>query len=96
MEFPPMLDEEMWPSYEGQQVRPNPHLRHTMERSPVSTRIWNEMDEVEPGLGKRCGLCKQPGIRGDSVHIFLPLSIPTFHVFLLSLIPIWLTLCRIM
>ncbi|KAL4306188.1 hypothetical protein AHAS_Ahas16G0153300 [Arachis hypogaea] len=61
MEFQPMRDEEMWPPYEGQRVRPNPHLRRTMEGRPVPTRIPNEMDEVEPGPGKRCGLCSQSG-----------------------------------
>ncbi|KAL4316811.1 hypothetical protein AHAS_Ahas15G0322400 [Arachis hypogaea] len=61
MEFQPMPDEEMWPPYEGQRVCPNPLLRRTLEGRPVSTRIRNEMDEVEPGLGKRCGLCRQPG-----------------------------------
>ncbi|KAL4344327.1 hypothetical protein AHAS_Ahas11G0167300 [Arachis hypogaea] len=58
MEFQPMPDEEMWPPYEGQRVRPNPFLRRTMEGRPVSTRIRNSMDEVEPGPGKRCGLCR--------------------------------------
>ncbi|XP_025685656.1 uncharacterized protein [Arachis hypogaea] len=31
MEFQPMPNEEMWPPYEGQRVRPNPLLRRTME-----------------------------------------------------------------
>ncbi|XP_072056366.1 uncharacterized protein [Arachis hypogaea] len=57
----PMPDEEMWPPYEGPRVRPNPLLRCTLEGCPVSTRFRNEMDEVEPGPGKRCGLCRQPG-----------------------------------
>ncbi|XP_029145268.1 uncharacterized protein [Arachis hypogaea] len=61
MEFQPMPDEEMWPPYEGQHVHPNPFLRRTMEGCPASMRIQNEMDEVKPGPGKRCGLCRQPG-----------------------------------
>ncbi|XP_015966464.2 uncharacterized protein LOC107490204 [Arachis duranensis] len=61
MEFQPMPDEEMWPPYEGACVHPNPLLRRTLEGRSVSTRIRNEMDEVEPGPGKRCGLCRQPG-----------------------------------
>ncbi|XP_016163130.1 uncharacterized protein LOC107605680 [Arachis ipaensis] len=70
MEFPPMLDEELWPPYVGERVVPNLHLRRTMEGRPVSTRIRNEMDEVEPGPGKRCGLCRQPGhTRRNCPHI---------------------------
>ncbi|XP_016200232.1 uncharacterized protein LOC107641249 [Arachis ipaensis] len=61
VEFQPMPDEEMWPPYEGPRVRSNPLLRRTLEGRLVSTRIRNEMDEVEPGPGKRCGLCRQPG-----------------------------------
>ncbi|XP_015950053.1 uncharacterized protein LOC107474921 [Arachis duranensis] len=62
MEFQPMPDEDMWPPYEGPRVRPNPLLRRTLEGCPVTTRIRNEMDEVEPGLCKRCGLCRQTGL----------------------------------
>ncbi|XP_029147038.2 uncharacterized protein [Arachis hypogaea] len=61
MEFQPVPDEEMWPPNEGPHIRPNPLLRRTMEGRPVSTRIRNEMDDVEPGPGKRCGICRQPG-----------------------------------
>ncbi|KAL4349810.1 hypothetical protein AHAS_Ahas10G0079200 [Arachis hypogaea] len=61
MEFPPLPDEEVWPPHEGQLLRPNPHLRRSMDGRPVSTRIRNEMDNVEPGPGRRCGICRQPG-----------------------------------
>ncbi|XP_025672901.1 uncharacterized protein [Arachis hypogaea] len=60
-EFQPMPDEEMWPPREGHRLRPNPLLRRSVEGRPVSTRIRNEMDEVELGPGKRCGLCRTPG-----------------------------------
>ncbi|XP_020970082.1 uncharacterized protein LOC110268336 [Arachis ipaensis] len=61
MEFQPVPDEEMWPPSEGAHIRHSPLLRRTMEGRPVSTRIRNEMDDVEPGPGKRCGICRQPG-----------------------------------
>ncbi|KAL4315053.1 hypothetical protein AHAS_Ahas15G0146600 [Arachis hypogaea] len=61
MEFPPLPDEEVWPPHEGQLLRSNPHLRRSMDGRPVSTRIRNEMDDVEPDPGKRCGICRQPG-----------------------------------
>ncbi|XP_016204688.1 uncharacterized protein LOC107645222 [Arachis ipaensis] len=71
MEFQPLPDEEMWPPSEGQRIRPNPLLRRIMEGRPVSTRIRNEMDEVEPRPGKRCGLCRQPGhTRRHCPHAF--------------------------
>ncbi|XP_016193018.1 uncharacterized protein LOC107633944 [Arachis ipaensis] len=61
MEFPPLPNEEVWPLHDGKRLRPNPHLRRSMDGRPVSTRIWNEMDDVEPGPGKRCDICRQPG-----------------------------------
>ncbi|XP_029147106.1 uncharacterized protein [Arachis hypogaea] len=70
-EFQPMPDEKMWPPPEGQRLRPNPLLRRSMEGRPVSTMIRNEMDEVEPGPGKRCGLCRQPGhTKRSCPHVF--------------------------
>ncbi|XP_057745423.1 uncharacterized protein LOC130963310 [Arachis stenosperma] len=77
MEFQPMPDEDMWPPYEGPRVCPNPLLRRTLEGRPMTTRIRNEMDEVEPGLGKRCGLCRQTGhTRRDIVPTLMQPRMP--------------------
>ena len=61
MEFAAIANENYWPPYSGPRIRPDPNLRRAIEGCPVSTRIRNEMDEVEPGQPKRCGLCRQEG-----------------------------------
>ena len=60
-EFAPVPSEDFWPEYHGHPIRPNPALRRAIEGRPVSTRIRNNMDEVEPGPPNRCGLCRQEG-----------------------------------
>ena len=61
MEFAAIGNEDYWPPYSGPRIRPNPELRRATEGRPVSTRIRNEMDAIEPGQPKRCGLCRQEG-----------------------------------
>ena len=61
MEFASITNEDDWPSYNGPRIRPNPELRRATEGRPISTRIRNEMDAVEPGPPKCCGLCRQEG-----------------------------------
>ena len=61
IEFAPIANEDYWPEYYGVPLRLNPEHRRATEGRPVSTRIRNNMDEVELGPLKRCGLCKQEG-----------------------------------
>lgn len=61
MEFQPASNETLWPQLNGPRLVPNPELRRAKEGRPVSSRIRNEMDDVETTHGKRCGLCRQSG-----------------------------------
>ena len=61
MEFAAIANADYWPEYNGPRICPNPQLRRAAEGRPVSTRIRNEMDAIEPGPSKRCGLCRQEG-----------------------------------
>ncbi|KAF1876420.1 hypothetical protein Lal_00029768 [Lupinus albus] len=55
LEFQPIGNEEYWPSYYGPSFIPNPIMRRKRIGRPKTTRIHNEMDEVEPQLIKKCG-----------------------------------------
>ncbi|XP_016195949.1 uncharacterized protein LOC107637004 [Arachis ipaensis] len=35
MEFSPLPNEEVWPPHEGQRLRPNPHMRRSIEGQPI-------------------------------------------------------------
>ena len=61
MEFSAIENEDYWLEYSGSQIRPNSKLRRAIEGRPVSTRICNEMDAVEPRSSKWGGLCRQEG-----------------------------------
>ncbi|MED6206684.1 hypothetical protein PIB30_029159 [Stylosanthes scabra] len=63
MELPPLPDEDMWPLAERLIIMPNSYLRRNLEGRPMSMRLRNEMDEVEPDRRKRCGLCRVVGGR---------------------------------
>ena len=47
-EFALVASEAYWLEYHGLPIRPNPEHRRATEGRPVSTRIHNNMDEVEP------------------------------------------------
>ena len=51
-EFAPVASESYWPEYHGLPIQPNPEHRQATEGHPVSTRIHNNMDEVELGPPK--------------------------------------------
>ncbi|KAF1889837.1 hypothetical protein Lal_00025166 [Lupinus albus] len=61
LEFQPIGNEEYWPSYSGPSFIPNPIMRRKRTSRPKTTRIHNEMDEVEPQLIKKCGWCRTEG-----------------------------------
>ncbi|KAF1862308.1 hypothetical protein Lal_00026834 [Lupinus albus] len=58
LEFQPIGNEEYWSSYSGSSFIPNPILRRKRTGRPKTTRIHNEIDEVEPQLIKKCGWCR--------------------------------------
>ncbi|KAL4327760.1 hypothetical protein AHAS_Ahas13G0132300 [Arachis hypogaea] len=58
-EFRPIGHDNDWPSYDGIRIRPNPRLMRIKRGLLVSTRIRNNIDNVEHGGKKRCGLCRQ-------------------------------------
>ncbi|KAL4370834.1 hypothetical protein AHAS_Ahas06G0105400 [Arachis hypogaea] len=49
------------PSYDGPQICPNPQMMRVKRGRPVSSRIHNNMDDVEYNGEKRCRLCRQIG-----------------------------------
>ncbi|XP_072084703.1 uncharacterized protein [Arachis hypogaea] len=55
VQFRPIGHEDDWPSYD----RPNPRMMRVKKGQPVSSRIQNNMDDVEHTKEKRCGLCRQ-------------------------------------
>ena len=59
MEFSTFVNEDYWPEYSRTQIHPNPKLRRATKGRSVSTGTRNEMDAVEPGPIKQCGLCRQ-------------------------------------
>ena len=61
IEFAPIANQDYWHEYYGVPLRPNPEYRRATEGRLISTRIRNNMDEVEPRPPKRCGLCRQEG-----------------------------------
>ncbi|KAF1894728.1 hypothetical protein Lal_00021021 [Lupinus albus] len=61
LEFQPIGNEEYWPSYSGPSFIPNPIMRRKRIGRPKTTRIHNEMDEVEPQLIKKCEWCRTEG-----------------------------------
>ncbi|KAL4390736.1 hypothetical protein AHAS_Ahas03G0174900 [Arachis hypogaea] len=48
----------------GERVFPNVLKRRSLKGGPVSTRIRNEMDQIEPALDRCCGLCREVGHTG--------------------------------
>ena len=62
MEFAFTANEDYWPPYSGPLLHPNLELWQATEGCPVLTKIQNEMDVVEPGQPKRCGMCRQEGM----------------------------------
>ncbi|KAF1874600.1 hypothetical protein Lal_00030029 [Lupinus albus] len=54
LEFQPIGNEEYWPSYYRPSFIPNPIMRRKRSGRPKTTRIHNEMDEVQPQLIKKC------------------------------------------
>ncbi|RYR04445.1 hypothetical protein Ahy_B06g084174 [Arachis hypogaea] len=46
---------------DGPCIRPNPRLMRVKRGCPVSTKIRNNMDDVEKTTKKRCGLCHRVG-----------------------------------
>ncbi|XP_025703187.1 uncharacterized protein [Arachis hypogaea] len=61
MGFTPPIPEGFWPPYDGPTEIPDSNKRRASEGHPRSTRIWTTMDETDPNMPKRCGLCRQPG-----------------------------------
>ncbi|RYR00799.1 hypothetical protein Ahy_B07g088916 [Arachis hypogaea] len=59
-EFSPILDESLWSEWYKTLLCPNPLMRRKTTEKPVSTKFWNDMDDVER-QEKRCGLCGQVG-----------------------------------
>ena len=59
--FPPIGDETDWPTYRGDLLVADPKLRRNDTGRPLNTRIRTEMDMVEPGQPRRCGLCRSVG-----------------------------------
>ncbi|KAL4371089.1 hypothetical protein AHAS_Ahas06G0130900 [Arachis hypogaea] len=66
-EFRPIGHEDDWPSYDGPCIRPNPRMMRVKKGRPVSSRIRNNMDDVEH-TGKK---------RGEPYKYLLALSSPT-------------------
>ncbi|XP_016195020.1 uncharacterized protein LOC107635991 [Arachis ipaensis] len=60
-EFRPIGHEDDWPSYEGSRIQCNPRMMRVKRDRPVSSRIRNNMDDVEHNDEKRCGLYRQNG-----------------------------------
>ncbi|XP_015953160.1 uncharacterized protein LOC107477624 [Arachis duranensis] len=58
-EFCSIGHEDDWPSYDGPHIQPNPRMMRVKKGRPVSSRIRNNMDDVEHTEEKRCGLCRQ-------------------------------------
>ncbi|KAL4357174.1 hypothetical protein AHAS_Ahas09G0160300 [Arachis hypogaea] len=56
-EFRLIGHEDDWPSYDGPRIWPNPRMMRVKRGSPVSSKIRNNMDDVEHDGVKRCGLC---------------------------------------
>ncbi|XP_019423103.1 PREDICTED: uncharacterized protein LOC109360782 [Lupinus angustifolius] len=60
-EFQPLGNEEYWPPYSGPTFIPNPVMRRKRSGRPKTSRIHNEMDEVESEQLKKCGWCRTVG-----------------------------------
>ncbi|XP_016195007.1 uncharacterized protein LOC107635974 [Arachis ipaensis] len=58
MEFSPTPDESLGSEWDGTLLRPNPLMCKKATKRPVSSKFWNDMDEVER-QEKQCGLCMQ-------------------------------------
>ncbi|XP_019459875.1 PREDICTED: uncharacterized protein LOC109359630 [Lupinus angustifolius] len=60
-EFQPLGNEEYWPPYSGPTFIPNSVMRMKRSGRPKTSRIHNEMDEVEGEQLKKCGWCRTEG-----------------------------------
>ncbi|RYR03321.1 hypothetical protein Ahy_B06g082205 [Arachis hypogaea] len=60
VEFPPILDEKLWPEWHGACLRPNPAMCRKATGRPIFTRFRSDIDEVDC-QDKRCRLCRQTG-----------------------------------
>ncbi|XLU66680.1 hypothetical protein S245_025733 [Arachis hypogaea] len=60
-DFRPIRHKDDWPSYDKACIRPNPRMMRVKRGHPVSSRIRNNMDDVEHSGEKRCGLYYQVG-----------------------------------
>ncbi|XLR34326.1 hypothetical protein S83_062226 [Arachis hypogaea] len=61
LEFRLTGHEDDWPHYDGPRIRPNPKMMRVKKCRPVSSRIHNNMNDVEHNGEKRCELCRQSG-----------------------------------
>ncbi|KAL4344474.1 hypothetical protein AHAS_Ahas11G0182000 [Arachis hypogaea] len=60
-EFRPIGHKDDWPSYDGSRIQPKPRMMRVKRGRPVSSKIRNNIDDVEYSKEKRCGLCRQVG-----------------------------------
>ncbi|KAL4337383.1 hypothetical protein AHAS_Ahas12G0104700 [Arachis hypogaea] len=59
VKFRPIGLQDDWLAYDRSRIRPNPWMMQVKRSRPISTRIHNNVDDVEETTEKRCRLFHQ-------------------------------------